>query len=137
MTVAKKVILVDDIDGSETDVVTVNFALEGDLYEVDLSAVNLDGLREALKPFTSVARRRPTASARKKPTGAGGSGSNGASGGNGAKTVGFLSRDQRTAVREWARAQGLEVADRGAFPKEVLAAYQEAHGVDGRDDGVR
>jgi len=36
-------------------------------------------------------------------------------------------RQQRLAIRKWARDNGYDVADRGAFSQEVLAAYQEAN----------
>ena len=36
-------------------------------------------------------------------------------------------RQQPLAIRHWARDNGYDVADRGAFSQEVLAAYREAH----------
>ena len=35
-------------------------------------------------------------------------------------------REQRLAIRKWARDNGYDVAERGAFSQEVLAAYREA-----------
>ena len=35
-------------------------------------------------------------------------------------------REQRLAIRNWARDNGYDVADRGALSQEVLAAYREA-----------
>ena len=35
-------------------------------------------------------------------------------------------REQRLAIRNWARDNGYDVADRGAFSQDVLAAYREA-----------
>ena len=35
-------------------------------------------------------------------------------------------RQQRQAIRNWARDNGYDVADRGAFYQEVLAAFREA-----------
>lgn len=48
--------LVDDLDGSEADE-TVEFALDGAAYEIDLSATNAEELREALGPYVEAARR--------------------------------------------------------------------------------
>ena len=48
--------LVDDIDGSEADE-TVQFALDGVTYEIDLSAENAEELRDALAPYIEHARR--------------------------------------------------------------------------------
>ena len=53
---ASVVKLLDDIDGSETDVATVRFALAGKAYEIDLSARNAEKLTKALEPYISKAR---------------------------------------------------------------------------------
>ena len=49
---AKTVIvkLTDDIDGGDADE-TIQFALDGRSYEVDLSTANASKLRDALKPY--------------------------------------------------------------------------------------
>jgi Lsr2 len=55
---AKKVIIVDDIDGSDGDgIVTQRFSLGSDYYEIDLCPQNLLMLRAALEPFVSAGRR--------------------------------------------------------------------------------
>ena len=55
---AKKVIIVDDIDGTEGDgIVTQRFSLGSDFYEIDLCPQNLLMLRAALEPFVSAGRR--------------------------------------------------------------------------------
>ena len=55
---AKKVIIVDDIDGTEGDgIVTQRFSLGSDCYEIDLCPQNLLSLRTALEPFVSAGRR--------------------------------------------------------------------------------
>src|SRR5258705_5137660 len=55
---AKKVIIVDDIDGTESDgIVTHRFSLGSDFYEIDLCPQNLLSLRAALEPFVSAGRR--------------------------------------------------------------------------------
>ena len=33
-----------------------------------------------------------------------------------------------SAIRQWARDQGLKVSDRGRVPAEILAKYDSAHG---------
>jgi hypothetical protein len=55
---AKTVIvkLTDDLDGGDADE-TVLFALDGNSYEVDLSATNASKLRDALKPYVEKGRR--------------------------------------------------------------------------------
>ena len=119
---AKKVIVVDDLDGSERDVVTHRFTIDGESYEIDLCPQNLQDLRAALQPFMKAGRRV------------------GKSRGNHAKPepaattlevvrsrlASDFPREERVAIRTWAREHGYDVADRGAFPKEVLEAYCEA-----------
>ncbi|TLM83219.1 Lsr2 family protein [Pseudarthrobacter sp. NamE5] len=56
MALKAVITLEDDIDGSEA-VETITFALDGDDYEIDLSAANAEGLREAMKPYVSTARK--------------------------------------------------------------------------------
>jgi hypothetical protein len=43
----------------------------------------------------------------------------------GARTV--PDREQTAAVREWARANGFEVSERGRLSANVLAAFEAAH----------
>ncbi len=56
---AKTVIvkLTDDLDGGDADE-TVDFALDGKAYEIDVSAANAAKLRGALQPFIERARPR-------------------------------------------------------------------------------
>jgi hypothetical protein len=103
---ARKVIemVLDDIDGSE-GAETVAFSYAGTSYEVDLSSENREALEQALAPYISAARttgggRR----ARSKPSG---------------------SRDLQ-AIREWARANGHTVSDRGRVAGDIVAAYEAA-----------
>ena len=63
---AKKVIIVDDIDGTEGDgIVTQRFSLGSDFYEIDLCPQNLLSLRAALEPFVSAGRRVRSGNRRK------------------------------------------------------------------------
>ena len=50
------VTLVDDLDGSRATE-TVEFALDGKTYEIDLSSTNAGKLRDALACYTAAARR--------------------------------------------------------------------------------
>ncbi len=61
---AKTVIvkLTDDIDGGDADE-TVQFALDGKSYEIDVNAKNAAQLRAAVKPF--IDKGRPSASVAK------------------------------------------------------------------------
>jgi hypothetical protein len=112
--VAQKIqtLFIDDIDGSEAEG-TVRFALDGAEYEIDLNAKNAEALRKALSRYVEAARRssgtasrRPARSARRTA----------ASGLN------------TTEVREWAKAQGIEVKDRGRVPAELVVRFRAATG---------
>jgi hypothetical protein len=102
--------LVDDIDGTtSTEVETVRFGLDGVMYEIDLSESNAQRLRTALAEYVDAARR--TGGRLKRGTGP---------------------RSTRTAdgeagsIREWAQANGIEVAARGRVPGHVVESYQQA-----------
>lgn len=111
MKMAQKtqVILVDDIDGSAATQ-TVTFALDGVSYEIDLTDEHAAELRADLETWVGRARRsggRRTARRRA------GSGSSKAS--------------ETQAIREWARANGYEVSDRGRIASPIRKAYDAAH----------
>lgn len=116
---AKKIILVDDLDESSEKVQTYRFSLNGEGYEIDLAPHNFTDLEELLAPY--VAAGRKTHSSKRKGKAAEAA----------PKNASDFSREERVAIREWAREHGYEVADRGAFSKEVLAAYRQAKEEDG------
>ena len=105
------VVLEDDIDGSSADQ-TVHFGWKGVEYEIDLSAAHVEEFTEAMEPWLKNARRSSASRTRGKRRAAK---SSSASGLNPAE------------VRAWARAQGMQVNDRGRVPASVLEAYREAH----------
>jgi hypothetical protein len=92
--VAQKIqtLFIDDLDGSTAEG-TVRFGLDGTEYEIDLNAGHAKELRDALARYVD-ASRRVGGSARKPARGS----RHGAAGGL-----------NTTEVREWARAQGIEV----------------------------
>jgi hypothetical protein len=106
-------LFIDDIDGSEAEG-TVRFGLDGTEYEIDLSAEHAQALRDALAPYVSAARRAAGGAARRPARGSGRRAS--ASGLN------------TTEVREWAKAQGIEVKDRGRVPAELVVKFKAATG---------
>lgn len=55
MAQLRTVILVDDLDGSQAQH-TVAFSLDGEQYEIDLSAQNTERLHDLLAPFVAKAR---------------------------------------------------------------------------------
>ncbi|MEV6774174.1 Lsr2 family protein [Nocardia sp. NPDC051030] len=111
---AKKVTvtLVDDYDGESKADETVFFSIDGNEYEIDLSIKNAGKLRESLEPWTDKARK--VGRSKRKVTAAGG------------RTRPAVDREESTAIREWARAQGHQVSSRGRIPAEIVEAYQRA-----------
>jgi Lsr2 len=112
--VAQKIqtLFIDDIDGSEAEG-TVRFALDGAEYEIDLNAKHADALRKALSRYVEAARRSSGTAARRP-----------ARTGRRAAASGL----NTTEVREWAKAQGIEVKDRGRVPAELVVRFRAATG---------
>ena len=103
------IVLVDDIDGGDADE-TVTFALDGTTYEIDLSSKNAGKLRDAVAPYVGHARKVGGRRA--------GGGRRAAASGNGPSA---------REIREWARANGWNLSDRGRVAAEVRQAYEAAH----------
>jgi nucleoid-associated protein Lsr2 len=107
--------LVDDLDGTVAeDISTVSFALDGASYEIDLTEENAEKLRDALADFVAAARRT------------GGRIKRGAAPAKSASRP-AANREQTKAVREWARQNGFDLAERGRIPANVVEAYEKAH----------
>ncbi|HEY0637605.1 MAG TPA: Lsr2 family protein [Pseudonocardiaceae bacterium] len=106
--------MVDDLDGTSSDTVeTVEFGLDGRTYEIDLHEGNSSELRQLLSRYATKARR------------VGGRARRGSA--PASTSRGGRSRAETEAIREWARANGHEVADRGRIPGRVIDAYSAAH----------
>ncbi|MCW2621425.1 MAG: hypothetical protein JWL64_1027, partial [Frankiales bacterium] len=109
------VVLVDDIDESEASE-TIAFALDGSSYEIDLNDGHAAELRDALAPWIGAARRSSGSSSRRGTTTA----RRGSSTGGGSSA----DRERTQQIREWARANGHTVSDRGRLSTTVIAAYE-------------
>lgn len=106
--------LIDDIDGSDIPDGAgerVEFSLRGSSYQIDLSVANVAKLEKALKPYVDAASKVRGARTRRTKL----------------STNGKASKEQLTAVREWARANGHAVSDRGRIKAEVFEAFEAAH----------
>ena len=117
--------LLDDIDGTEiTDNQgeTVTFGLDGATYEIDLSDQNARQLREAVQVY--IANGRRIGGGRARSAGAGAVPTQRRSGGSSS-----VKRDpeQTKAIKQWARANGHKVAERGRISQSVIEAYEAAH----------
>ena len=102
-----QVLYVDDIDGSDAEG-TVRFSFGGTDYEIDLSTAHSEELHKALAGYVTHARKA-SGTARRGPRGR-----------RGADPL-----DTRK-VREWARAEGIDIKERGRVPAEVIEKYQAA-----------
>ncbi len=95
--------IVDDLSGSvinDGDGRSVVFSLDGESFEIDLSSEHVEQLRDLLAPYIKVARavgkkRNPSAP---------------------------KSQDLQQ-IRDWARANGIEVSDRGRISAAVREAF--------------
>ena len=102
-------LFIDDLDGNEADG-TVRFRLDGTEYEIDLNAKHTQELRDALARYVTAARRvgggtrRPARGGRSAPG----------------------SELNTTEVRERAKAQGIDVKDRGRVPAELVVKFKAA-----------
>ena len=106
-----QVLLIDDLDGSQAEG-TVRFGLDGTEYEIDLNTGHAQALRDALLRYVRAGRR------------AGGGARRPARGGR----KGSMGGVDSTEIREWAKAQGIEVKDRGRVPAELVARFKAATG---------
>ena len=102
-------LFIDDLDGSTAEG-TVRFGLDSTEYEIDLNAGHARELRDVLARYVDAARRvggsarKPARGSRRGPAG-------------GLNT---------TEVREWARAHGIEVKDRGRVPADLMVKFKSA-----------
>ncbi len=111
MAQIREIRLVDDLSGDVADE-TIEFALDGKGYEIDLTTANAKKLRDVLSDYVAAARR--ASSGRRR-----------ASASNSAARRPAVDREQNQAIREWARKRGMKVSDRGRIPADVLEAYHQ------------
>jgi Lsr2 len=100
-------LFIDDIDGGPAEG-TVRFGLDGTDYEIDLSTAHTEELHKVLAGYVTHARKAP-GTARRGP--------------RGRRPAEQL--DTRK-VREWARAEGIDIKERGRVPAEVIEKYKAA-----------
>jgi hypothetical protein len=100
---------IDDLDGADLGETanTISFAFDGKDYSIDLSDENAEAFRQDIAPYIE-AGRRVTGTRTKTPRARSGAGNT-------------------KAVREWARANGYDVSDRGRIPADIMDAYAAAN----------
>ena len=102
-----RTLFIDDIDGGPAEG-TVRFSHDGTDYEIDLSTAHNEELHKVLSGYVTHARKT-AGTARRVP--------------RGRRPADPL--DTRR-VREWARAEGIDVKERGRVPAEVIERYKAA-----------
>ena len=103
--------LTDDLDGGEASE-TVTFGLDGQTYEIDLSAENSSKFRSALAHYVASGRKVPgrRSSAKAEPR---------------ASKSEFTAVDT-AAVRAWAAANDIELSARGRIAARIIEQYRAA-----------
>jgi Lsr2 len=105
-------LLVDDLDGKtlkEGKGKTISFALDGREYEIDLSDKNADAFRKSVSRYVDAARKVGSGSRR-----------------TGTSRVRSSSDVSPQAVREWAKANKVELSARGRIPQSVIDQFRAA-----------
>jgi len=110
--------LTDDLDPDLKAQEAVAFSLDGMAYELDLTMEHSNQLRQSLQPYLNAGRRtggpRATRStAKTTPTSTTGSGKGGG--------------PDPSAVRAWAKGNGIQVNERGRIKATVVAQFLVAH----------
>jgi Lsr2 len=100
-------LFIDDIDGGPAEG-TIRFGLDGTDYEIDLSTAHSEELHKVLAGYVTHARKAAVTARR---------------GSRGRRSADVL--DTRK-VREWARAEGIDIKERGRVPAEVIEKYKAA-----------
>ena len=109
MATLTQVTLTCDVCGKTKDVETRTIGLDGKTYEIDLCPKDGKGLKKATAGYISNARKVTTRQASRE---------------NGRRPH---SRTDTAAVRDWAKASGMKISDRGRVPAAIFRDYQAAH----------
>lgn len=96
----------DEVEGTET----VTFGLDGSSYEIDVCDAHGAALRDAFAPFVGAARRAGRAAVTARKT----------------RPSGKRSNQGVSEIREWARANGHPVSERGRLSADLVAAFEAA-----------
>jgi hypothetical protein len=101
---ARRIVLSDDLTGNEgEDVETYHYMINNVFYEIDLSEKSFEAFEKAIGRFVKVSRetRRITATAK-----------------------GEAGKAER--IRQWAKANGFEVSERGRMSADIMEKYEKA-----------
>ncbi|MDX6212451.1 MAG: hypothetical protein QOF82_1538 [Frankiales bacterium] len=117
-----QVLLVCDVhdDDATPGTETISFSLDGTNYEIDVCDEHAVDLREAVAPYVGAGRRISGARS-------GGRRAAVAPSRAVARPAAGSDRQRAGDIRAWAKAQGLNVNERGRIPATIVEQYQAAH----------
>ncbi len=104
--------MIDDVDGSvikEGQGETIEFAIDGNQYRIDLNLKHANELHEQLAFWIEHAEKVSGRRTRKSSTGS------------------SRGKSDLQDIRAWARENGHEVSARGRISQDVQSAYDAAH----------
>jgi hypothetical protein len=108
--VSRNVVVTESDISGKPNAATVTFCVADTWYEVDLTDDEQQGFEQALQPYLEVSRKSGQKTAAKR-------------------VVLETTAEEREQIRAWAKEEGLEVAERGQIPKNILKAYDKAHDI--------
>jgi hypothetical protein len=124
--ITQVVVTCDLEDGEVSASDSLTFSFNGKTYTLDLCKKHLDEVKGTLDGYANAGHAAGRAARRRRgaaPAGRSGRASRPAAAPRG---------ESQAEIREWARAQGYAVGDRGRIPAEVRSAYDAAQSKSGR-----
>ena len=106
------VVMTDDLSGGDATQ-TIHFSLDNTDYVIDLNDKNAAALRSDFEKYIDAGRKHRTDGAAARP--------------KRGVVRGPASGVDTAAVREWARANGHEVSERGRVSKKIIDAFAAAN----------
>lgn len=125
---ASRTVIIDDLDGSEDNVETIVFGIDGLSYEVDLGEKNHQRLRELLNPFIEAARphAQNTAVLRRQRQVNRKSAATRQARADAPVVSAVVPAFDHKVARAWLRAHDFQVPARGKIREEVARPYLES-----------
>jgi hypothetical protein len=113
-----EVTITDDTTG-EAGAHSVEFAIDGTAYEIDLSEGNHSQLKSLLTPYIDKARKASVKRGPGRPKAAKAVAGSPSGGGSG------LTKEERQAVRDFAATHGHPLNTRGRLPELAITAWRQ------------
>ena len=118
--ITQVVVTCDLEDGEVSASESLSFSYGGKTYTLDLCKKHLDEVKTAMEGFASAGHSASRSTRGRRRSAPAGRAS------RAARPAAAPRGESQGEIREWARAQGYAVGDRGRIPGEVRAAYEAA-----------